>query len=123
MKEIDEMFIQYNKKTLKWTDALKKLRLMEDAEKIVLYAGTYSFEEALEHLDSDTANFYFYTLPDRQGYHFFTNPFGSEAAITIDNEIFKFGHRRLYNKKHLSNCCFGEKDMRSGEYFNRKQKS
>jgi len=83
------------------------------------YVKYYSFEEALRHFDSDVADFYFYTLPDRQGYHFFTNAFGSEAAIMIDNEIFAYKHRRLYNKRHLTNRYFGEKDFRSGEYFNR----
>ena len=122
MKEIDEMFSRYNNKTLKWIDSLKILKQLEDDGKIVLYAGTYSFEESLNHLDSDVVDFYFYTLPDRQGYHFFTNPFGSEAAIMIDNEIFTFKHRRLYNKRHLTNRFFGEKDYRSGEYFNRKKK-
>ena len=122
MKEIDEMFSQYNNRTLKWVDSLQKLKQLEDVGKIVLYAGTYSFEEALRHLDCDVADFYFYTLPDRQGYHFFTNPFGSEAVIMIDNEIFMFNHRRIYSKRHLSNRQFGEKDFRSGEYFNRKKK-
>ncbi len=119
MREIAEMFSQYNNNTLKWIDSLKKLKQLEDEGKIVLYAGTYSFEEALRHFDSDVADFYFYTLPDRQGYHFFTNAFGSEAAIMIDNEIFAYKHRRLYNKRHLTNRYFGEKDFRSGEYFNR----
>ena len=119
MQEIAEMFSQYNNNTLKWIDSLKKLKQLEDEGKIVLYAGTYSFEEALRHFDSDVADFYFYTLPDRQGYHFFTNAFGSEAAIMIDNEIFAYKHRRLYNKRHLTNRYFGEKDFRSGEYFNR----
>lgn len=121
MREIAEMFSQYNNNTLKWIDSLKKLKQLEDEGKIVLYAGTYSFEEALRHFDSDVADFYFYTLPDRQGYHFFTNAFGSEAAIMIDNEIFAYKHRRLYNKRHLTNRYFGEKDFRSGEYFNRKK--
>ncbi len=121
MQEIAEMFSQYNYNTLKWIDSLKKLKQLEDEGKIVLYAGTYSFEEALRHFDSDVADFYFYTLPDRQGYHFFTNAFGSEAAIMIDNEIFAYKHRRLYNKRHLTNRYFGEKDFRSGEYFNRKK--
>lgn len=119
MREIAEMFSQYNNNTLKWIDSLKKLKQLEDEGKIVLYAGTYSFEEALRHFDSDVADFYFYTLPDREGYHFFTNAFGSEAAIMIDNEIFAYKHRRLYNKRHLTNRYFGEKDFRSGEYFNR----
>ncbi len=119
MREIAEMFSQYNNNTLKWIDSLKKLKQLEDEGKIILYAGTYSFEEALRHFDSDVADFYFYTLPDRQGYHFFTNAFGSEAAIMIDNEIFAYKHRRLYNKRHLTNRYFGEKDFRSGEYFNR----
>ena len=119
MREIAEMFSQYNNNTLKWIDSLKKLKQLEDEGKIVLYAGAYSFEEALRHFDSDVADFYFYTLPDRQGYHFFTNAFGSEAAIMIDNEIFAYKHRRLYNKRHLTNRYFGEKDFRSVEYFNR----
>jgi len=119
MREIAEMFSQYNNNTLKWIDSLKKLKQLKDEGKIILYAGTYSFEEALRHFDSDVADFYFYTLPDRQGYHFFTNAFGSEAAIMIDNEIFAYKHRRLYNKRHLTNRYFGEKDFRSGEYFNR----
>ena len=121
MQEIAEMFSQYKNNTLKWIDSLKKLKQLEDEGKIVLYAGTYSFEEALRHFDSDVADFYFYTLPDRQGYHFFTNAFGSEAAIMIDNEIFAYKHRRLYNERHLTNRYFGEKDFRSGEYFNRKK--
>ena len=119
MREIAEMFSQHNNNTLQWIDSLKQLKQLEDEGKIVLYAGTYSFEEALRHFDSDVADFYFYTLPDRQGYHFFTNAFGSEAAIMIDNEIFAYKHRRLYNKRHLTNRYFGEKDFRSGEYFNR----
>lgn len=122
MKEIDEMFSQYKNETLKWKDSLKKLKQLEDEGKIVLYAGTYSFEEALRHLDSDVADFYFYSLPDMQGYHFFTNPFGSEAVIMIDNEIFTFKHRKWYNKRHLTNRYFGEKDFRSGEYFYRRKK-
>lgn len=122
MKEIDEMFSQYSNKTLKWIDSLQKLKQLEDEGKIVLYAGTYSFEEASKHPFSDVVDFYFYTLPDKQGYHFYTNPFGSEAIIAIDNEIFTFKHRRLYNKRHLTNWYFGEKDFRSGEYFNLKKK-
>lgn len=121
MKEIDDMFDQYNNKTLKWIVTLQKLKQLEDEGKIVLYAGTYSFEEALlNHLDSDVVDFYFYTLPDRQGYNFYTNPFGT--GIKIDNEIFMRKHRRLYRKGNLSNRFFGEKDYRSGEYFNRKKK-
>ena len=122
MKEIDEMFSQYNNRTLRRVDAYQRLNQLEKERKIVLYAGTYSFEEAVRHLDCDVADFYFYTLPDRKGYHFFSNPFGSEAAIMADDEIFKFNHRRMYSKRHLSNCDFGEKDLRSGEYFNRKKR-
>lgn len=122
MKEIDELFYQYKNNELEWFCALHKLKLLEDQGKIVLYAGTYSFKEALHRPFCDTSMFYFYTLPDKQGYLFFSNPFGSVAIITRDDEIFLPSHRKMYGKKYLTNHLYGEGDFRSGEYFNRKKK-
>ena len=88
----------------------------ERAGEIVLYAGTYSLEAAIERFGSyESASFYIYTKQDKCGYCVYTNRFG--CGIRDDNKIFKFSHRYLYNKNHLSNCRFGEKDCRSGEYF------
>ena len=50
------------------------------------------------------------------------NHITKEVVKDEDNNIFKFSHRYLYNKNHLSNCYFGEKDCRSGEYFKKKGK-
>ena len=88
---------------------------------IVLYAGTYSLETALERFGSyDNASFYIYTTKDKSGYCVYINRMG--CGICEDNKIFKFSHHYLYNKNHLSNCYFGEKDCRSGEYFEKKGK-
>ena len=88
---------------------------------IVLYAGTYSLEAALERFGTyESASFYIYTTQDKSGYCVYINRMG--CGIREDNKIFKFSHRYLYNKNHLSNCYFGEKDYRSGEYFEKKGK-
>ena len=93
----------------------------ERTGEIVLYAGTYSLETALERFGSyDNASFYIYTTQDKSGYCVYINRMG--CGIREDNKIFKFSHRYLYNKNHLSNCYFGEKDCRSGEYFKKKGK-
>ena len=94
----------------------------ERTGEIVLYAGTYSLETALERFGSydDNASFYIYTTKDKSGYCVYINRMG--CGIREDNKIFKFSHRYLYNKNHLSNCYFGEKDCRSGEYFKKKGK-
>ena len=93
----------------------------ERAKEIVLYAGTYSLEGALERFSSyDTASFYIYTAQDKCGYCIYINRMG--CGIRKDDKIFKISHRYLYNKNHLSNCFFGEKDYRSGEYFEKKSK-
>ena len=93
----------------------------ERTGEIVLYAGTYSLETALERFGSyDNASFYIYTTQDKSGYCVYINRMG--CGIREDNKIFKFSHRYLYNKNHLSNCYFGEKDCRSGEYFKKKSK-
>jgi hypothetical protein len=41
------------------------------------------------------------------------------VRIVRDDNIFSFKHRRLYNKAHLANVFFGEKDNRSGKYFSK----
>ena len=100
---------------------LSFVREKEKAGEIVLYAGTYSLEMALERFrDCDNASFYIYTTQDKSGYCVYINRMG--CGIREDNKIFKFSHRYLYNKNHLSNCFFGEKDYRSGEYFEKKGK-
>lgn len=99
-------------------DDLRSLLELQNDGSICLYAGTYSFAQALErNIDYDTeAQFYFYVVPHKKGYLYSINRFGKK--LIEDNDIFKFSHRSLYNKKHLSNCYFGEEDCRSGEYFN-----
>ena len=100
---------------------LSFLREKEKEGDIVLYAGTYCFEMALERfIYYDDASFYIYTTQDKIGYCVYINRMG--CGIHEDNKIFKFSHRDLYNKNHLSNCYFGEKDCRSGEYFKKKGK-
>ena len=100
---------------------LSFLREKEKEGDIVLYAGTYCFEMALERFGNyDDASFYIYTTQDNSGYCVYINRMG--CGIREDNKIFKFSHRYLYNKNHLSNCYFGEKDCRSGEYFKKKGK-
>ena len=90
-------------------------------DEIVLYAGTYSIEMALERLGNyDHASFYIYTTQDKKGYHIYLNRMG--CGINEDHKLFSFSHRYLYNKNHLSNCCFGENDYRCGEYFGKKSK-
>ena len=100
---------------------LSFLREKEKEDEIVLYAGTYCFEMALECFGNyDDASFYIYATQDKSGYCVYINRMG--CGIREDNKIFKFSHRYLYNKNHLSNCFFGEKDCRSGEYFKKKSK-
>lgn len=118
MKELEVLFEQYKNKELKWLPALQILNQLQNEKKIILYAGTYSFDGALKYPLCDSAQFYFYDCSARSGYCFYINPMG--VGIVVDNDIFKFSHRRLYNKNHLSACALGGKDMRSGEYFNRK---
>lgn len=84
---------------------LSLLNEKKNEGKIVLYAGTYSFDVALERFgDYDNATFYVYTVPDKNGYCIYKNNMG--RTIVEDNRIFKFSHRYLYNKNHLSNCFF-----------------
>ena len=85
----------------------------ERTGEIVLYAGTYSLEAALEHFNSydNNASFYIYTTQDKSGYCVYINRMG--CGIREDNKIFKFSHRYLYNKNHLTNCFFGENITRA----------
>ena len=100
---------------------LSFLREKEKEGEIVLYAGTYCFEMALECFRNyDDASFYIYATQDKSGYCVYINRMG--CGIREDNKIFKFSHRYLYNINHLSNCFFGEKDYRCGEYFEKKCK-
>ena len=105
-------------------DFYSVLSFLSEKEKlgeIVLYAGTYSFETALERFGNyDHSSFYIYTSQDKNGYHVYLNRMG--CGIVEDQKLFKFSHRYLYNKNHLSNCFFGEKDYRSGEYFEKRGK-
>lgn len=101
---------------------LSVLNDKKNAGEIVLYAGTYSFEIAMERFGNyDNATFYVYTVPDKNGYCIYKNNMG--CAIVEDNSIFKFSHRYLYNKNHLSNCHLGEDDYRSGKFFGDKKSS
>ncbi len=93
----------------------------EKAGDIVLYAGTYSFKLALERFGSyDDASFYIYTKEAQKGYHVYLNRMG--CGVIEDQKMFKFSHRYLYNKGHLSNCFFGEEDYRCGVFFKKKEK-
>ncbi len=86
---------------------------------VVLYAGTYSLEEAIERAwRYDNASFYIYTTKDKRGYHVYLNRMG--CGVRTDHKIFDIMHRRLYGKRYLSNCYMGEEDFRRGEYFSRK---
>lgn len=98
---------------------LRELYKLEKEKQIILYAGTYSFSKAIDLFDYDTATFYFYEVKSKAGYVFYGNRMG--ACLRKDDRIFKFSHRYLYNKGHLSNCFFGESDFRSGEFFKKRR--
>ena len=94
----------------------------ERVGELVLYAGTYSLEVAIERFGSyDCASFYIYTTQDKRGYCVYINRMG--CGICEDNKLFKFSHRYLYNRNHLSNSFFGDRDCRSGEYFKKRGKN
>ena len=95
---------------------LSVLNDKKNAGEIVLYAGTYSLEMAIERYGYyDNAVFYVYTVPGKEGYCIYKS--NRACGIVEDNDIFKFFHRRFYNKSHLSNCDLGENDCRSGKFF------
>lgn len=97
---------------------LNELFKLEQNNYIRLYAGTYSFGSALEKLDTDQASFYFYKIKSREGFLFHIH--SMFTGIQKDDNIFKFSHKYLYNKNHLSNFIFDERDQRSGEFFSKK---
>lgn len=117
MKELEVLFVQQQNKELEWIPTLQILNQLQNDGKIILYAGTYSFEEALKRPYCDFAYFYFYSVLDKKGYCFHISCMG--ISIYFDDEIFEFSHRRLYNKGHMS-CNYEEAKLRSGEYYNRK---
>lgn len=95
------------------------LKLLVEEERlgnIVLYAGTYSLENARNSFGKyKKATFYVYLVEDKSGFQIYYNRMG--MGIKKVDDIYGKSNRYLYNKNHLSNCCFGEKDCRSGEYF------
>lgn len=114
-----ESFLQTIQSYIKLNDFYSVLSFLNAKEKsgeVVLYAGTYSFETAIERFGSfDSCSFYIYTSHDKCGYHIYLNRMG--CGMREDNKIFKFSHRYLYNKNHLSNRSCGEPDYRFGEFF------
>lgn len=87
---------------------------------ITLYAGTYSFEASvLMHKGCEKATFYFYLNGYNYGYAltYCQGRFNLER----DERIFFGDHKKSYSKKALSNCKTDKKDMRSGEYYEKKK--
>ena len=114
----EEKLSKYLQKDIQVTPFLILLYELEKEDKIILYAGSCSFEYAIEHVNYDPgAYFYFYTTDSLAGYCFYINRMG--ASLKEDNNIFKYNHRYLYNKNHLLNIKFGNIDNRSGEFFKR----
>lgn len=87
---------------------------------ITLYAGTYSFENAVGMCKlCEKATFYFYLNGYNYGYAltYFQGRFNLER----DERIFFSDHKKAYSKKALSNRKTDKKDMRSGEYYEKKK--
>lgn len=76
MQEIEVLFEKYKNHTLEWIPTLQVLAQLQDDRKIFLYAGTYSFQQALNRPLCDSASFYFYTALDKIGYCFYFNLWG-----------------------------------------------
>lgn len=113
---VEEELSKYLQKDIQATSFLRLLYEFEKEDKIILYAGSCSFEYAIEHVDYDPgATFYFYTTDSLVGYCFNINRMG--AILKKDNDIFKYNHRFLFNKNHLSMIKFDNMDNRSGEFF------
>lgn len=96
------------------------LREQEKKRLITLYAGTYSFENAIGMCKlCEKATFYFYLNGYNYGYSL--RYFQGRFKLERDERIFFGDHKKAYTKKALSNHKTDRKDMRSGEYFaNRK---
>ena len=96
------------------------LREQEKKRIISLYAGTYSFENAIGVCDLNTeATFYFYLNGYNYGYSL--KYFQGRFKLERDERIFFGDHKKAYSKKALSNYKTDRKDMRSGEYFANKK--
>ena len=96
--------------------------LVEQEKKrlITLYAGTYSFENAIGMCKlCEKATFYFYLNGYNYGYALtYSN---GRFNLERDERIFFGDHKKAYSKKALSNHKTDRKDMRSGEYFANKK--
>lgn len=100
---------------------LKYLSHLESRGFITLYAGTYSINTAVKMQDIEQAEFYFYYNENKAGFCFYINVMG--ASLKEDQNLFSFTLRRLYSKNRLSNCFFGEVDLRSGEFFAKRNRA
>ncbi len=97
-------------------EAFEFLRDQEKKRIISLYAGAYSFENAIGMCDLNTeATFYFYLNGYNYGYSL--RYFQGRFKLERDERIFFKDHKKAYTKKALSNHKTDRKDMRSGEYF------
>ena len=96
--------------------------LVEQEKKrlITLYAGTYSFENAIGMCKlCEKATFYFYLNGYNYGYSL--RYFQGRFKLERDERIFFGDHKKAYTKKALSNHKTDRKDMRSGEYYEKKK--
>ncbi|MBR2024724.1 MAG: hypothetical protein IKA02_02825 [Clostridia bacterium] len=87
---------------------------------ITLYAGTYSFENAVGMCKlCEKATFYFYLNGYNYGYAL--TYCQGRFNLQRDERIFFSDHKKAYSKKALSNRKTDIKDMRSGEYYEKKK--
>ena len=101
------------------SDVFKYLKEQEDKRLLTLYAGTYSFDVAIEKCKNcDKATFYFYLNGYKYGYAL--SYFQGRFKIERDENIFSKEYKRRYSKKALSNRKIDKIDMRSGEYLNKR---
>lgn len=110
-KEIDAVIFRSAQK-----DVFAFLKEHEDKKLITLYAGTYSFDMAINVCNScEKATFYFYLNGYKYGYAltYFQGRFNLER----DENIFSHKSVKRYSKKALSNYRIDKRDMRSGEYY------
>ncbi len=111
-KELDAVISRSDSK-----DVFSFLKEQQEKRIITLYAGTYSFDYAMEICKGDTnATFYFYLNGYKYGY--VLNYFQGRFKLERDENIFSKEYKRKYTKKALFNR---KADMRSGEYFESKK--
>lgn len=106
--------------TMNYHQILDKLYSLEQTKDIELYAGTYSFSDAVKKSDIEQAHFYFFDTRTMEGYQFYINRMGSK--LVRDKRILEKRHRRLFSRNNLSNYYFDGIDQRSGTYFNKNKK-